>query len=496
MGLTGNTNEERIWNYLVGKGISSAGAAGLMGNLYAESALNPKNLQNSYEKKLCYTDDGYTTAVDNGSYSNFVRDSAGYGLAQWTYWSRKQNMLEFARAAGKSIGDLEMQLDFLFKELSEGYKTVLATLKAATTVKAASDSVLLNYERPADQSEAVKKKRASYGQTYYDRYAGAASKPGNGGNTMTGNELRQQVCNIINGWIGATKGSTKHLEILSTYNGHTPLARGYKVQVNDAYCATTVSAAYIKAGIADYTGTECGVEKFVNVAQAKGIWDENDAHIPKLAEAVVYDWDDNGVGDNKGYSDHIGIITQVNGTSSFIVTEGNMNGGKVGTRTMQVNGKYIRGFICPDFDSIAKKIGGGQASAPAAPVTGSLKVGDVVNFTGSRHYTSANAASGPACKPGPAKITQIYQLGKSKHPYHLVAVSGGGSTVYGWVDASDIDGGAAAAGSKTYTVKSGDSLWAIAQKQLGNGNRYPEIKSLNNLSSDTIHPGQVLKLPN
>ena len=108
MGLTGNTNEERIWNYLIGKGMSSAGAAGLMGNLYAESALNPKNLQNTSEKKLGYTDDSYTAAVDNGSYSNFVRDSAGYGLAQWTYWSRKQNMLEFARAAGKSVGDLEM----------------------------------------------------------------------------------------------------------------------------------------------------------------------------------------------------------------------------------------------------------------------------------------------------------------------------------------------------------------------------------------------------
>ena len=345
MGLTGNTNEERIWNYLIGKGMSSAGAAGLMGNLYAESALNPKNLQNTSEKKLGYTDDSYTAAVDNGSYSNFVRDSAGYGLAQWTYWSRKQNMLEFARAAGKSIGDLEMQLDFLFKELSEGYKTVLATLKAATTVKAASDSILLNYERPADQSEAVKAKRASYGQTYYDKYAKTASKPGNGGTTMTGNELRQQVCNIINGWYGATKGSAKHLEILSTYNGHAPLARGYKVQVNDAYCATTVSAAYIKAGIADYTGTECGVEKFVNVAQAKGIWEENDAHVPKLGEAVVYDWDDNGVGDNRGYSDHIGIVTQVNGANSFTVTEGNMSGGKVGTRTMQENGKYIRGYI-------------------------------------------------------------------------------------------------------------------------------------------------------
>ena len=184
MGLTGKNVEEKIWNFLIGKGFSKAGAAGLMGNLFAESGLNPKNLQNSFEKKLGHTDDSYTAAVDNGTYSNFVKDSAGYGLAQWTYWSRKQNMLEFARAAGKSIGDLEMQLDFLFKELSEGYKTVLAALKAATSIKAASDNVLLNFEKPADQSDAVKTKRASYGQTYYDKYAGTGAAAENGGNIM------------------------------------------------------------------------------------------------------------------------------------------------------------------------------------------------------------------------------------------------------------------------------------------------------------------------
>lgn len=81
-----------------------------------------------------------------------------------------------------------MQLDFLFQELSGSYKQVLSTLKTATTVRAASDSVLLNFERPADQSEAVKVKRASYGQTYFDRYA-AAAKPGNGGNLMGNSSL-------------------------------------------------------------------------------------------------------------------------------------------------------------------------------------------------------------------------------------------------------------------------------------------------------------------
>ena len=49
---------------------------------------------------------------------------------------------------------------------------------------------------------------------------------------------------------------------------------------------------------------------------------------------------------------------------------------------------------------------------------------------------------------------------------------------------------------KTYTVKAGDSLWRIAAQQLGNGARYKEIKTLNGLKNDTIHAGQVLKLPN
>lgn len=170
MSLTGTTNEQKIWNYLKNKGLNNYGIAGLMGNLYAESALEPTNLQNSYEKKLGYTNATYTSAVDSGKYTNFVKDSAGYGLAQWTYWSRKQNMLNFAKSKGKSIGDLEMQLDFLYKELSEGYKSVLNVLKNATSVKQASNSVLMNFERPADQGTSVQNKRTEYGQTYYDKF--------------------------------------------------------------------------------------------------------------------------------------------------------------------------------------------------------------------------------------------------------------------------------------------------------------------------------------
>ena len=166
-------NEKAIWDYLYGKIGNAYGVAGLMGNLYAESALRPNNLQNTYEKKLGLSDTQYTAKVDDGSYTNFVKDSAGYGLAQWTYWSRKQALQEYAKASGKSIGDLDIQLAFIWKELSEGYKALLKTLQAATSVTDASTAVLTQYERPADQGASVQAKRAGYGQTYYDKYAGA-----------------------------------------------------------------------------------------------------------------------------------------------------------------------------------------------------------------------------------------------------------------------------------------------------------------------------------
>ncbi len=212
---------------------------------------------------------------------------------------------------------------------------------------------------------------------------------------MTENELRQKVVDTINAWIGATKGTAKHLDILEIYNNHKPLARGYKVQVNDAYCATTVSAAYIRAGIAEYTGTECGVEKYTLVAKKLGIWVENDAHTPKIGDACVYDWDDNGVGDCTGAGDHIGIVSKVS-AGSFVVTEGNMTGGKVGTRTMAINGRYIRGFICPDFAAIAKKLGGTTSSTTTASsaVQGTahtVVAGDTLGKIAAKYGTTADA---------------------------------------------------------------------------------------------------------
>lgn len=154
------------------------GVFGLMGNLKAESNLQANNLQNTYSVKFGMSDAEYTKAVDDGSYTNFVKDSAGYGLAQWTYWSRKQNLLKYKEAYGSSIGDETMQVAFMIGELVASYPTVWNVLKNAKSIKEASDCVLTQYERPADQSESVKVKRAAFGEELMKQLVGTTTTEG------------------------------------------------------------------------------------------------------------------------------------------------------------------------------------------------------------------------------------------------------------------------------------------------------------------------------
>ena len=176
---TSYKNDKYVWDKLKAVIGNDYGVSGLMGNLYAESGIRSNNLQNSYEKKFGLTDEQYTQQVDNGTISReqFSRDSAGMGIAQWTYWSRKQNLYDFAKQQKASIGSLAMQVDFLIQELSTSYKGVLNALKTATSVKQASDVVLTQYERPRDQTDKVKEQRASYSLDFYNKYAGATPTP-------------------------------------------------------------------------------------------------------------------------------------------------------------------------------------------------------------------------------------------------------------------------------------------------------------------------------
>lgn len=487
MALIGNTVEEKIWNFLNGK-LNDYAAAAAMGHFFAESGLNPKNLQNTFESKLGLTDEAYTAKVDDGSYANFVKDGAGYGLVQWTYWSRKQGLLEYAKSSGASIGDLEMQLNFFWKEI-QGYKSVMDTLKNAASVLEASNAILHGYEKPADQSAAAEQKRAGYGQIYYDKYV-VADASGDV-KSMTEKQIRQVHVNVAVEWIGCKESDGTHKQIIDIYNGHKPLARGYAVKYTDAWCATFGSAVAIKAGNDDIVPLECGCGQFIEIAKAMGIWVENDAYVPDIGDYILYDWQDGtnyATTDNTGWPDHIGIVEKVSG-SAITVIEGNMNDA-VGRRSLQVNGRYIRGYVCPKYASKA------AASGSSAEETSSsgYKVGEIIQFSGSRHYTSANATTAKSCKPGPAKITDVSD--GAKHPYHIIHTDST-SNVYGWVDTADIGISAAAGGTVSHTVVKGDTLSTLAKKYgstvekivAANQSKYPK------LTANYIVIGWTLTIP-
>ncbi|MBR0282283.1 MAG: N-acetylmuramoyl-L-alanine amidase [Oscillibacter sp.] len=163
--------EKTVWDFLKDKGLSNYAVAGIVGNLYAESSIRPNNLQNSYERRLELSDEEYTAAVDSGEYQEFASDGAGYGLAQWTWWKRKEGLYNFAKETNRSVGDLTLQLEYLWRELQNDYPSVLNALSIASSVRDASNAFLFQFEKPADQSGAVQQKRAEFGQTYLDRYA-------------------------------------------------------------------------------------------------------------------------------------------------------------------------------------------------------------------------------------------------------------------------------------------------------------------------------------
>lgn len=165
-----------IWDYFVERIQNERGVAGLMGNLQAESGLMPNNVQN----ELGWTDEDYTNAVNNGSYSEhqFVNDSIGYGLAQWTTSDRKQGLyIRFEESIEHDISDIYLQLDYLWYELENKYPGVLEVLKNADSIREASDSVLHDFERPADQSESVEAYRESLGVAIYEKLEGTYDGP-------------------------------------------------------------------------------------------------------------------------------------------------------------------------------------------------------------------------------------------------------------------------------------------------------------------------------
>lgn len=159
-----------MWDYLIKRGFSKAGVAGIIGNMDCESGLRPNNLQDTYNRSLGLSDEEYVQEVDNGTYNNFVYDQAGFGLAQWTYSNRKSNLLKFCKQKKQSIGDLTAQLDFFEQELRQSFPGVYKKLITTDSVREASNAMLYNYEAPAAASF-KEEQRYQISLKYYNKYA-------------------------------------------------------------------------------------------------------------------------------------------------------------------------------------------------------------------------------------------------------------------------------------------------------------------------------------
>ena len=184
---------------------------------------------------------------------------------------------------------------------------------------------------------------------------------------MTTNELRNLYVATAKKYLGIKEGSTQHKAIVDRYNSQKKLPRGYRLKYTDAWCAGFVSSVAIECDLTDIIPLEVSCTQMIALAKKLGIWQEADNHKAQPGDLILYDWQDDGKGDNTGAPDHIGIVEEAAKDGYFPVIEGNFENA-VKRRWMKVNGKNIRGFICPNFaskatadlDTLAMEVIGGK----------------------------------------------------------------------------------------------------------------------------------------
>lgn len=182
-------------------------------------------------------------------------------------------------------------------------------------------------------------------------------------------KTRAAVVDLVNSWIGKKESDGSYKTIIDIYNGYKgTFPRNTKMQYGWAWCACTWSALAIKLGYTDIMPIEISCGYLIEAAKKMGIWVEKDSYVAQPGDAVLYDWDDTGSGDCTGWPDHVGTIVETNESAGyFVVVEGNY-GNAVKKRTLSINGRYIRGFICPKYDST------GTSQKPAQSTTSKKSV--------------------------------------------------------------------------------------------------------------------------
>lgn len=167
-------------------------------------------------------------------------------------------------------------------------------------------------------------------------------------------DLRERFVEKALSFVGAIENTVMHKYIIDTYNAIRPLPVNYTVRYSDPWCAAFVSAMGALSGLGNIILPECSCGRMVSLYKEAGGWIEDDAYIPQLGDILMYGWSDSGNGDYTGPPDHVGIVNDCDGKTMHVI-EGNYRN-SVGIRTMNVNGRYIRGYCVPNYKGYAEEL--------------------------------------------------------------------------------------------------------------------------------------------
>lgn len=330
--ITINDFAKKAYKRYIEAGMTPEGACGLMGNQYSESAGFLANrveflcLKRLRENGKVYTDETYTAAVDSGKISKaeflnpLPNKSYGYGISQFTTKDRKSGLYSFTVEKGKSIADEDAQLDYVLYEMNTTFPKTFNVLKTATSVKEASDYVLIHYEAPADTGTTMKNTRASYGQQYYEYFMANSSTDIKEGENVTKNEAIQKVLTIAENEVGyLEKKSNSNLDSKTANAGsanYTKYWRDvYPQYQGQAWCACFVSWV-LQQAFGKATATKLLKHYPFVYCPTLGNLHTKNAN-PKVGDIVLFY--------RNGTFAHTGIVTKVSG-DQFWTIEGNASG--------------------------------------------------------------------------------------------------------------------------------------------------------------------------